>query len=686
MQATDAPTQAIADELVLSLGAVMRHLMTTTGRSFFHEVERLGLSLSQVKTLQVMADREPSTLKSISDELGLSLPGVSRAVDGLHKRGLVKRVEDPEDRRAKRVSLTAKGRRTFAGLLELRLAGLRDFVAGLDPRGARRAGGGSQAADGAAGDRRAETRRQAMTSRIRLNDANRRWWTLGAMCFALFMIMLDNTVVNVALPSIQDDLGASLSALEWTVNAYTLSFAVLLVTGGRLGDIFGRRRMFLFGVVVFAALERRDRLRALAGVAGGRARDPGHRRRVHDARHPLDHLQRVPRHERGRAIGTWAGVSALALAIGPVVGGALTEHVSWRAIFFLNLPVAAGAVAVTLFAAHESRDETVERRVDWTGIGTLSVGLTALVLALVEGNQWGWGSAAIVALLATAVVGLGAFAVLEPRVRAPMVDFDFFRSRTFFGANLVAFVVTFAMLAMFFFTALYMQNFLGYSPLEAGLRFLPATALIIVTAPIAGRLADRVGPRRLMTGGLLVVAVAMYLQTHITVNSGYGMLLPAFMLMGLGMGFVMSPMSTAAMNAVNEAKAGRRVGDPVDEPDGGRHLRRRRPRGAVPAPQLRAPGRLLGGHRRDRRAARQAGREHRLRRRRGHRPRPRPRHRRAGRPRREGRVRPRALQRHVARDRRGADGGADRVAAGERRARACAGGAARAGTVGLRPR
>ena len=173
-----------------------------------------------------------------------------------------------------------------------------------------------------------------------------------------------------------------------------------------------------------------------------------------------------------------------------------------------------------------------------------------------EGNQWGWGSPEIVALFATAVIGLVAFVVLEQRVSAPMLDFRFFRSRTFLGANVVAFIVTFAMLATFFFVALYMQNFLGYGALEAGVRFLPATAVIIVVAPIAGRLADKVGPRRLMTGGLLVVALSMYLQTHITVDSGYGVLLPAFMLMGLGMGFVMSPMSTAAMNAVTESKAG----------------------------------------------------------------------------------------------------------------------------------
>src|SRR3954463_5383154 len=240
--------------------------------------------------------------------------------------------------------------------------------------------------------------------RIRLNEGNRKWWTLAAMCFALFMVMLDNTVVNVALPSIQKDLGASITSLEWTVNAYTLTFAVLLVTGGRLGDIFGRRRMFLFGVVVFAVSSAAIGLapndgflvagRAIQGI-GASFMMPGTLSIISNT---------FPPEERGKAIGTWAGVSALALAIGPVVGGALTEYVSWRAIFFLTLPVAVAAVAVTLFAARESRDETVERTVDIPGIATLSLGLTALVLALVEGNAWGWGSGRIVALLATAAV------------------------------------------------------------------------------------------------------------------------------------------------------------------------------------------------------------------------------------------------------------------------------------------
>jgi EmrB/QacA subfamily drug resistance transporter len=396
-----------------------------------------------------------------------------------------------------------------------------------------------------------------MTDRLRLNEGNRRWWTLAAMCFALFMIMLDNTVVNVALPSIQRDLKASLASLEWTVNAYTLTFAVLLVTGGRAGDIFGRRRMFLFGVVVFALSSAAIGLapsqhwlvagRAVQGI-GAAFMMPGTLSIITNT---------FPPAERGKAIGTWAGVSALALAIGPVVGGALTEYVSWRAIFFLNLPVAAGAVAVTLFAAHESRDETVARTVDIPGIATLSLGLTALVLALVEGNSWGWGSGRIVALLAVAAVALPAFAFVERRVsRVPMVDFTFFRSRTFVGANSVGFIVSFAMLAMFFFLALYMQNILGYSALEAGVRFLPSTLVIMVVAPLSGRLADRIGPRPLIAAGLTLTSFALFLQTRIDVHTSYGLLLPAFMIMGAGIGLTMSPMSTAAMNSVNPDKAG----------------------------------------------------------------------------------------------------------------------------------
>jgi len=395
------------------------------------------------------------------------------------------------------------------------------------------------------------------THRHRLiTDENSRWWTLGAMCFALFMMMLDNTVVNVALPSIGRDLHASLSSLEWTVNAYTLALAVGLVTAGRLGDIFGRRKLFIIGVAVFGVSSLVIGLspnatvmiafRAVQGI-GGACMMPASLAIV---------TQAFPPQERGTAIGTWAGVSALALAIGPVVGGFLTEYVSWRAIFFINPPIAVIAVAGALFAAHESRDETVSRTVDYAGIVLLTVGLLALVLALIQGNSWHWGSAKTVGLLVVAVIALTAFVVTELRVRAPMIDFTFFRSRTSSGANVVAFIISFAMFAQIFFLTFYMQNVMGLSPLGTGVRFLPSTMLLVVFGPVAGRLTDRIGPRPLMVVGTLLAAIAIFIQSHITVHSGYLLLLPGFILMGCGLGLVMSPMSTAAMNAVDRTKAG----------------------------------------------------------------------------------------------------------------------------------
>jgi EmrB/QacA subfamily drug resistance transporter len=391
---------------------------------------------------------------------------------------------------------------------------------------------------------------------LRLHDGNRRWWALGAMCFALFMIMLDNTVVNVALPSIQRSLHASTSSLEWTVNAYTLTFAVLLVTGGRLGDLFGRRRMFIFGVAVFGfssfliALSQSDTwliaFRALQGVGSGFMM-PATLSIITNA---------FDAHERGRAIGTWAGVSAMALAIGPVLGGFLVEEVSWQSIFLLNVPVAVAAIAVTLFAVRESRDETAIREIDFPGVASLTIGLAALVLALVEGNGWGWGSARVLTLFTIAVVALVAFVMIEPRQRAPMVDFSFFRSRSFVGANVVAFIVSFVMFAMFFSLALYMQDILRFSPLQTGLRFLPTTVCVMLTGPLAGRLADRIGSRLLIAGGMLTLSASLFWLTGITTHSSYRFLVVSFVLQGLGIGFVMSPMSTAAMNAVDRSKAG----------------------------------------------------------------------------------------------------------------------------------
>ena len=389
-----------------------------------------------------------------------------------------------------------------------------------------------------------------------ITDENRKWWTLGAMCFALFMIMLDNTVVNVALPSIQKDLGASISGLEWTTSGYTLSFAVILATGGRLGDIFGRRLVFLIGVVIFALSSATAGFapnetalvlsRVVQGV-GAALMMPGTLSIITDA---------FPAHERGKAMGTWAGVSALALAVGPVLGGFLTEHVSWRAIFYVNIPVAIGAVLATLFAVRESRDTSVGREVDYAGVAILTVGLTALVLALVEGNSWGWGSTEIVGLLVLAALALPAFVFVENRVKAPMVQFDLLSDRNFLAAVCVAMIISFGMLGVFFFLALYMQDILGYSPLEAGVRFLPSTLMIVGVAPVAGRLSDRFGPRWLIAGGLVIVAASLFSFSRIAVDSGYLDLLPGFMLLGIGIAMTMSPMTSAAMNAVPVQKAG----------------------------------------------------------------------------------------------------------------------------------
>jgi len=397
-----------------------------------------------------------------------------------------------------------------------------------------------------------------LAHRTRLvTEENRRWWTLGAMCFALFMIMLDNTVVNVALPSIQRDLHASLSALEWTMNAYTLTFAVLLVTGGRLGDIFGRRSMFLFGVTVFGVSSAaigfapNDAVlvafRAVQGI-GAAFMMPATLSLI---------TQAFPPEQRGMAIGTWAGVSALALAIGPVVGGFLTQDVSWRAIFFINPPIAVGAVAVALFAARDSRDETVGRTVDIAGIAALTVGLTALVLGLVQSNSWHWGSARVIGLFVVAVLALAAFVAIEQRVRVPMLDFSFFRSRTSAGSNLVAFLVTFAMFAQFFFLTLYMQNVLGYSAVQSGLRTLPMTGMLIFSAPISGRLVGRIGGRPIVFTGMTLVGLGLLIDSRrLTAYSAYTVLLPSFILIGIGIGFAMSPLSTIAMDAVERTKAG----------------------------------------------------------------------------------------------------------------------------------
>jgi EmrB/QacA subfamily drug resistance transporter len=384
----------------------------------------------------------------------------------------------------------------------------------------------------------------------------RKWWTLAAVAFGLFMIMLDNTVVNVALPSIQRDLGIGLSELEWIVTGYALSFAALMLTGGKVADMVGRRRIFVIGIVVFTAAsflcgiaqssEMLIGARVLQGV-GAALMNPATLSIIAAA---------FPPRQRGTAIGIWAGVSALALAIGPLVGGLLTEHIGWEWIFFVNVPVGVLGVAASYLFIDESRDTSHEQRLDLPGLLTSAVGLFALTYALIEANTYGWTSGRILGSFAVAAVSLVAFVLLERHQRLPMLDLSLFRSGTFAGANLVVLLVAFAMFGIFLFLSLYMQNVIGYSAVEAGAAFLPMTILIILIAPIAGRTTDRFGSRWLMTAGMTLIAVQLLYFSTLGTTARYLDMLPALLVGGVGMALTMTPSAAAAVRAVPVDKSG----------------------------------------------------------------------------------------------------------------------------------
>jgi len=384
---------------------------------------------------------------------------------------------------------------------------------------------------------------------------NKKWWTLAAVSFGLFMIMLDNTVVNVALPSIQRDLGMQLSELEWIVSGYALTFAALMLTGGKLADAYGRRLVFVIGIAVFTLASLACGL-ATSGdvlIAARVAQGVG-AAMMNPATLSIIAVTFAAR-ERGTAIGIWAGVSALALAIGPLVGGLLTEHAGWNWIFFINVPVGVLGILASFVLIDESRDETHER-LDLPGLITSGIGLFALTYGLIEANNYGWGSTRIVGAFVLAVVALAAFLLLERSTRAPMLDLTLFRNRTYVGANLVMLLVALAMFGVFFFVSLYMQNVLGYSAVEAGAAFLPMTLLIIVVAPLAGRASDRFGSRWLMATGMVLLAAQLAYFSQLSAETTYWRLLPALVLGGFGMSMTMTPSSAAAMRAVPVAKAG----------------------------------------------------------------------------------------------------------------------------------
>jgi EmrB/QacA subfamily drug resistance transporter len=378
---------------------------------------------------------------------------------------------------------------------------------------------------------------------------------LVGTCMGLFLLMLDSTVVALALPTIERELHASRDNVQWVLNGYLLVISVLVVTAGRLGDIYGRRLVFLIGMAIFGA---GSVLAALASddavlVAARAVQGAGGAAMLSLSLAIVSHAFPVER--QAQALGIWAAVSALALAIGPLVGGVLID-VDWRLIFWINLPICALGIAITWWAARESRDETSPPRLDLPGLATLTPGLLLFVFALVRADDWGWGSARTIGVLAAGLLFLAAFWAIEHRVDSPIVDFSLFRNGPYLGASAAAFTLVGAYWAVIFFQPQYLQEVLGHGPVAAGLLILPVTAPMVFISPFCGGLIKRFGPRGLMTVGMVCGAVGLALLTQIDADSSYGALMPGYLLFGISLGLVYAPMSTAAMLAMPRAKAG----------------------------------------------------------------------------------------------------------------------------------
>jgi EmrB/QacA subfamily drug resistance transporter len=386
-------------------------------------------------------------------------------------------------------------------------------------------------------------------------ETDGKWWTLGAVCLGMFMLLLDITIVNVALPRIRTDLGSSFSDLQWVVDAYALSLASLLLTAGSLADLLGRRKVFAWGLVVFTAASvgcglansplALNLARAVQGIGGS----------VMFATSLALIAAAFSGRERGTAFGLYGATIGGAVAIGPLVGGVLTEWIGWEWIFFVNVPVGAVALFVTLTRVAESRDPEATG-VDWAGLVTFSTSLFLLVFALVRANTEGWNSPLIVSFLVGSAVLMAAFVVVERRQKRPMFDLTLFRKPAFTGAALVGFALSAGMFSMFLYLTLYLQGVLGYEPLQAGLRFLPTTLLSFFVAPLAGRLSVRVPVRLLLGGGLLLVATGLLLLGGLEPGSSWTELLPGFLLTGTGIGFVNAPLVSTAVAVVEPARSG----------------------------------------------------------------------------------------------------------------------------------
>jgi len=384
-------------------------------------------------------------------------------------------------------------------------------------------------------------------------------WTLALTSVALFMVSLDNLVVTTALPVIRHDLHASISQLEWTVNAYTLTFAVLLLTGAALGDRFGRRRLFVLGILLFtgasaaAALSTSanalDIARALQGVGGAIVT-------------PLTLTilsAAVPRERRGLALGIWGGVGGLAVALGPLVGGAIVDGVSWEWIFWVNVPI--GLLLAPLAWRRLAESHGADRGLDLRGLALASTGLLGIVWGLVRGNAEGWASAGIVGPMVVGVLLVAAFVAWELRAPSPMLPMHFFRDRTFALTNVASLLMFFGMFGSIFLLAQFFQTVQHYSPLQSGLRILPWTAMPMFVAPIAGALSDRIGGQRLMAIGLALQSAGLiWIAAVSTVTTPYIDLVAPFALSGVGMALFFAPVANVVLSSVRPEHEGKASG------------------------------------------------------------------------------------------------------------------------------
>ena len=384
------------------------------------------------------------------------------------------------------------------------------------------------------------------------------WVVLVLICMAQFMVILDATIVNVALPSIQKDLGLSEANLQWIVNAYTLVFGGFLLLGGRAGDLLGRKRLFLIGLVIFTSASLLDGLAQSEGMLiGSRALQGLGAALISPAALSIVSTTFAEGKERARALGVWAAIAIGGSAVGLILGGVLTQSFSWPWIFFVNVPVGIATFLLALRLIPESRDETAHGSYDVAGAVTVTGGLMTLVYAIVKAESAGWASATTIGLFALALALLSSFVAIEMRAAAPLVRLSIFRVRSLLTANLVMFLAMSGMFAMFFFNTLYIQRVLGYGPLEAGLAFLPFTAGIMVSAGLASQFAPRVGVRLVAAIGMILSAAGLLLLTRLPVHGSYAAdVLPALLLASLGMGAVFMPLTLIATTGLADADQG----------------------------------------------------------------------------------------------------------------------------------